>query len=96
MSELKACLFCGKNQLESPDDCVCNEPDLQAMTAKDWNNRPIEDALNKRITKLEATVEKLNGWVDELINAGNQPRHLNWQDNWDAIVYRILTEREKC
>ena len=51
--------------------------------------------MHSRIAELEAMVEKLNGWIDELINAGNQPRHRNWQDNWDAIVYRIIKEREK-
>jgi len=59
------------------------------------NTRPIEDALRARAEKAEAMVEKLNDLIDELVNAGNQPRHRNWQDNWDAIVYRIIKEREK-
>jgi hypothetical protein len=105
------------------------------MSIKDWEFRPIEDALlaraekaearladyledvlaycpnndcpidevhcgcvpvlRKRIAELEAENKKINSWIDELMNAGNQPRHRNWQDNWDAIVYRIIKEREK-
>ena len=52
-------------------------------------------ALQARAEKAEAMVEKLNDLIDELVNAGNQPRHRNWQDNWDAIVYRIIKEREE-
>ena len=101
--ELKPCPFCGKVP-DLPTDgsknigCMnktCFSHYGEGTTPNDWNNRPLEDALDKRIAELEAMVEKLNGWIDELINAGNQPRHRNWQDNWDAIVYRIIKEREK-
>jgi len=51
--------------------------------------------LQDRIAELEAENKKINSWVDDLMNAGNQPKHRNWQDNWDAIVYRINTEREE-
>jgi len=50
--------------------------------------------LRKRIAELEAENKKINSWIDELMNAGNQPRHRNWQDNWDAIVYRIIKEQK--
>jgi len=106
-SEPKPCPFCGSKAKKHKytmlgedfkvaycpnEDCYFHH---RTASVADWNTRPIEDALDKRIAELEAMVEKLNGWIDELINAGNQPRHRNWQDNWDAIVYRIIKEREE-
>ena len=62
-------------------------------TIASMNRHAKED--EARAEQLEAMVEKLNGWIDELINAGNQPRHCNWQDHWNAIVYQIIKEREE-
>ena len=50
MIELKPCPF--HNCLT----CACVEVD---MTVKDWNTRPIEDALNARISELEAENNRL-------------------------------------
>ncbi len=59
MSELKPCPFCGKMPKVEPNgDCYCDyyicpmAPD--SYMPKDWNARPIEDALTARIAELEA------------------------------------------
>jgi hypothetical protein len=148
MIELKPCAHCGHKaatiryeheNADVQDLAYCPNNDCPmhhgTMSIKDWEFRPIEDALlaraekaearladyledvlaycpnndcpidevhcgcvpvlRKRIAELEAENKKINSWIDELMNAGNQPRHRNWQDNWDAIVYRIIKEREK-
>ena len=50
MIELKPCPF--HNCLT----CACVEVD---MTVKDWNTRPIEDALHARIAELEVFIDRL-------------------------------------
>ncbi|NLI08142.1 MAG: hypothetical protein GX457_13780 [Thermotogaceae bacterium] len=68
MSELKPCPFCGRKPYESggyvschTEECLANadyhEPAIGSI--EDWNTRPIEDALNKRIAELEAENERL-------------------------------------
>ena len=62
MSEkLKPCPFCGKMpEVEPNGDCYCDyyicpmAPD--SYMPKDWNTRPIEDELNKRIAELSQAV----------------------------------------
>ena len=58
MSELKPCPFCGAmpTKLNSRYTCSTFGCALQENTvsAKEWNTRPIEDALNARIAELEA------------------------------------------
>ena len=56
---LKPCPFCGKKQSEWSPDCACGNPALDSMTKGAWNNRPIEDALNARITELEGKIDQL-------------------------------------
>ena len=67
MSELKPCPFCGEHQLpDSEDDGnvpyesgmskVCDF--CSATVTHNWNTRPIEDELNKRIAELEAESER--------------------------------------
>ena len=62
--ELKACPFCGGSnttldyyEISGPQELgtivVCNECGASAKSIVDWNNRPIEDALNARIAELE-------------------------------------------
>ncbi len=105
--KVRECTKCGAEMcLESVDTefYLCPECgtyfddeyfDSMEEAIKYWNKRPYIDNLIARSEQLEAMVEKLNDLIDELVNAGNQPRHRNWQDNWDAIVYRIIREREK-
>ena len=68
MSELKPCPFCGRQPYESggyvschTELCLANadyhEPAIGPIT--DWNTRPIEDALRKRIAELEAENNRL-------------------------------------
>jgi hypothetical protein len=62
MSEMKRCPFCGEpadDRYQSltkcrNDKCLMNEwDDTLFYLDKEWNNRPIEDALNARIAELE-------------------------------------------
>ena len=62
--KLKPCPFCGKMpEVEPNGDCYCDyyicpmAPD--SYMPKDWNTRPIEDALRARIAELEAEIYQL-------------------------------------
>ena len=75
MSELKPCPFCGESveldYSELPNrkhwfiTCECCGMMYQSSISQrkyvkvDWNNRPIEDALNARIAELEAENNRL-------------------------------------
>ena len=77
MSELKPCPFCGAMPMGEDDRYMCSTLGCvmqeDTISAKEWNTRPIEDALNKRIAELE---EKLA----ELVEVGNKMRDLIEQD----------------
>ena len=73
MSELKPCPFCGKMPKVEPNgDCYCDyyicpmAPD--SYMPKDWNTRPIEDALRLRIAELEAELKI----TDELLKEATE------------------------
>ena len=72
MSELKPCPFCGAmpTKLNSGYTCSTLGCALQENTvsAKDWNTRPIEDALNARIAELEAELKI----TDELLKEATE------------------------
>lgn len=66
MSELKPCPFCGKKPNpnwtdESYIECTNRKCSVYGygMSTGDWNTRPIEDALNKRIAELERDFDML-------------------------------------
>ena len=58
MSELKPCPFCGAMPMGEDDRYMCSTLGCvmqeDTISAKDWNTRPIEDALRARIAELEA------------------------------------------
>jgi len=73
MSELKPCPFCGRipNPYwtdESYIECTNRKCSLYGygMSTGDWNTRPIEDALNKRIAELETENEKIDYFFRKL------------------------------
>lgn len=54
MDELKPCPFCGSTKIRKPENgngWLCKKCGSEIFW--DWNTRPIEDALNKRIAELE-------------------------------------------
>jgi hypothetical protein len=66
MSELKKCPFCGKKPNpdwtdESYIECTNRKCSVYGygMSTGNWNTRPIEDALRKRIAELEADNNRL-------------------------------------
>ena len=74
MSELKPCPFCGSedvvrlshNDRADIERCRnCNLSIIVPLGITMWNTRPIEDALNARITELKAV-------IDQLIEAGEK------------------------
>lgn len=88
MSELKPCPFCGKKRhlrfepFEGSTDtgivvCICGASYTTIEQGADWNTRPIEDDLRKRIAELEALVERLieaGNWT--MTNELDEIRHL--------------------
>ena len=64
--ELKPCPFCGGCKIVSEEELnvtLCNGCSAETDIF-DWNNRPIEDALNARIAELEEEVTKGNELQD--------------------------------
>lgn len=80
--KLKPCPFCGKEPYVGKTGyagCVNGDTYMddkriydtcpitgEAMTKEQWNSRPIEDALRKRVEELEAENKKLKKENDEL------------------------------
>ena len=102
MSEiLKPCPFCGgKNVLstELQDGlpfiayCQCGAEN----EAENWNTRPLEDELRKRIAELEELVDELVDSGDNLFDSLNPIawKH-EWLDKWWKLSNRIRKEREE-
>jgi len=77
MIDLKRCPVCGKNdmvELISGEDewgwCNrCGIWDWAGLHAiKNWNTRPLEDALEKRVQERDAHIESLKFWLDIAVN----------------------------
>ena len=77
---LKPCPFCGgeafyikiMGNYEKPHEIYCSKCDgaitegrSEKQVVTNWNTRPIEDALTARIAKLD-------GYIDQLIEVGNE------------------------
>jgi hypothetical protein len=66
MNKIKSCPFCGKEMSEKnffscdgyPQACGCWETTHTGEEAlKTWNTRPIEDAMQKQINKLQKELD---------------------------------------
>lgn len=106
MSELKPCPFCGNEPVVEGNLVACNNlncpthdnywTDPMIFTCDQWNTRPIEDALNKRIAELEAFIgkqieagEKMFTFVIDATDAYDEGMRI-----WDALV-NDWKERER-
>ena len=101
---LRPCPFCGESveldYSELPNrkhwfiTCECCGMMYQSSISQrkyvkvDWNNRPIEDALNKRIAELEAEIERLTVHSDTERQDDNYSNHTQTQ----TVVYRKESE----
>ena len=67
--ELKSCPFCGREQHLCPEEIPytgqLHECGSCNVISYDWNTRPIEDALNARITELEQELNTTDGLLKE-------------------------------
>jgi len=71
MSELMPCPFCGGTNIRKPEienGWLCEKCGSERFG--DWNARPLEDALRKRIGELESTNEVCN----DALNAYDKQR----------------------
>lgn len=89
MSKLKPCPFCGEMpEVEPNGDCYCDNyicpmaPD--SYMPGDWNTRPIEDDLRKRIAELEE-IDKLRSESISTLNQANA----NNEDEIELLEKRI-------
>ena len=69
---MKPCPFCGLDKNNGKDWCLCRSVDALAMSRKNWNVRPIEDALLEEISRLS----------DEL---GEVKKHLHALEVWNKL-----------
>ena len=99
MSELKLCPFCGKKPNpnwtdESYIECTNRKCSVYGygMSTGDWNTRPIEDDLRKRIAGLKA-------WINKFIAEGEYLSLLNGLVNgdsdWGNLVADYWKERDE-
>ena len=65
------------------------------LSQKDWNTRPIEDALNARIAELESTIERLieagKRLLDSLCIDPEEEKTVEVM-NWKAVVDKVNKE----
>lgn len=91
MIDLKPCPFCGEMPMGEDDRYMCSRLGCvmqeETISAKEWNTRPIEDALNARIAELE---EKQR-WIPVSEKLPEETGlYLVWQDGSFAVGYRVL------
>ena len=71
MSELKACPFCGEPPVVGLNGYPrCPIPGIGThaggMTVEEWQTRPLEDALQKRVEELEKSISEAVEEIEEL------------------------------
>ena len=74
--ELKPCPFCGETPIyavtpegiDDSIDCRCGESECFLVDGRleQWNHRPVEDALQKRIKELEAENKRLRKTLKDI------------------------------
>lgn len=104
MSELKACPFCGSKAEKHKytmlgedfkvaycpnEDCYFHH---RTASIADWNTRPIEDALDKRIAELEGVIKADN---ERLIRAGLTVGLYSGCDTAETMAEVILASRDR-
>ena len=82
-SNLRPCPFCGAMPIGHDDRYMCSTPGCvmqeDTISAENWNTRPIEDELQKRIAELEAAQRWIP--VEERL-----PEIINGMEYYDAVV----------
>ena len=86
MSELKPCPF---HTCDEFGTCGCY--DILQMSDKDWNRRPIEDALNKRIAELEALANVSEGLYERIYEQAARIADLEARaEKAEAMVEKLI------
>ena len=109
MNTLKPCPFCGRTPNpdwtdESYIECTNRKCSLYGygMSTGDWNTRPIEDDLRKRIAELEALVNVSEGLYERIYEQAARIAELEAEndqltaDSTDERKDDKLPEREVC
>jgi len=104
MNTLKPCPFCGGTKICTEKGINLNYCDncSAESNVEHWNIRPIEDALNTRISELEAECDRAKAIVsrlrDFLFDYTNLKISNSQDDRWWALVDKfdeLTTESEK-
>ena len=96
MNELNPCPFCGKipnaEYIEDVMYVICSNNScgmscIASVTLKEWNNRPIEDALQARIADLESLLR----WRP----VSDKPIEAGWYDVKLSVNGVVSDDRKK-
>jgi hypothetical protein len=102
MSELKKCPFCGSENIDVVDSCICYCDSCGGCVEQGkeygWNTRPLEDEKDARIAMLESQLAA-NEWIpDSMIDNfaelnGAHEVHRSWRDNMLEQSRSVSKER---
>ena len=98
--KLRPCPFCGSNAQVNTwtthgiteSRCFCSNSDcpnsVRTVALEQWNTRPIEDALNKRIAEMEEFIDKLIEVSEKMFTAviAAADSYDEGMRIWDALV----------